>query len=80
MGCSTYNTSSYLEKSRIDRANFEFQFLGGIRHELRMDRSEKGFRMAEYIPYGKEYLHYAIRREKEKYFSFGSVFSPVMNT
>lgn len=43
VGCSTYNTSSYLEKSRIDRANFEFQFLRGIRHELRSQRKDLGW-------------------------------------
>jgi proline dehydrogenase len=54
------------KKSRIDRANFEFQFLRGIRDELKKDLVEKGFRVAEYIPYGTEYLHYAIRRLKER--------------
>jgi proline dehydrogenase len=54
------------KKSRIDRANFEFQFLRSIRDELKKDLVEKGFQVAEYIPYGTEYLHYAIRRLKER--------------
>jgi proline dehydrogenase len=54
------------QRSKIDRANFEFQFLRGIRDELKKDLAEKEFRVAEYIPYGTEYLHYAIRRLKER--------------
>ena len=54
------------KKSRVDIKNFEFQFLRGIRDELKKDLTEKGFRTAEYIPYGREYLHYSIRRLRER--------------
>jgi proline dehydrogenase len=54
------------KKSGIGITNFEFQFLRGIRDELKKDLAEKGFRIAEYIPYGGEYLHYSIRRLRER--------------
>jgi proline dehydrogenase len=54
------------KKSRIGIKNFEFQFLRGIRNELKKDLTEKGFRTAEYIPYGRQYLHYSIRRLRER--------------
>jgi proline dehydrogenase len=52
--------------SRIARKNFQFQFLRGIRDELKKHLTEEGFRTAEYIPYGKEYLHYSLRRLRER--------------
>jgi proline dehydrogenase len=54
------------KNSRIGIKNFEFQFLRGIRDELRKDLVEKGFKIAEYIPYGREWLHYSIRRLRER--------------
>ena len=54
------------KKSRIGIKNFEFQFLRGIHDELKSDLAGKGFRIAEYIPYGREYLHYSIRRLRER--------------
>ena len=52
--------------SRIARKNFQFQFLRGIRDELKKHLTEEGFRTAEYIPYGREYLHYSLRRLRER--------------
>jgi proline dehydrogenase len=51
---------------RVSITNFEFQFLRGIRDDLKKDLAEKGFRIAEYIPYGREYLGYSIRRLRER--------------
>ena len=61
-----YAIKLWKKSNQIDIANFEFQFLRVIRDELKKDLVEKGFGVAEYIPYGTEYLHYAIRRLKEK--------------
>jgi len=46
--------------------NFEFEFLRGIRDELKRDLVKEGFRVAEYIPYGDEWLPYSIRRLRER--------------
>jgi proline dehydrogenase len=51
---------------KIGIANFEFEFLRGIRDELKRDLVEEGFRVAEYIPYGDEWLPYSIRRLRER--------------
>ncbi|MFM7796172.1 MAG: proline dehydrogenase family protein [Candidatus Nitrosotenuis sp.] len=45
---------------------FEFQMLRGIRDELKSDLVKKGFTLAEYIPYGTNWLPYSIRRLKER--------------
>ena len=52
--------------AKIGIKNFEFEFLKGIRDELKMDLVEQGFRVAEYIPYGDEWLPYSIRRLRER--------------
>jgi proline dehydrogenase len=51
---------------KIGITNFEFEFLRGIRDELKRDLVKEGFRVAEYIPYGDEWLPYSIRRLRER--------------
>jgi proline dehydrogenase len=38
----------------------------GIRDELKRKLVEEGFRVAEYIPYGDEWLPYSVRRLRER--------------
>lgn len=45
---------------------FEFQMLKGIRDELKPVLVKDGFSVAEYIPYGTNWLPYSIRRLKER--------------
>lgn len=52
--------------AKIGIKNFEFEFLKGIRDELKRDLVEEGFRVAEYIPYGDEWLPYSVRRLSER--------------
>jgi len=45
---------------------FEFEFLKGIREEIKSDLIKKGFVISDYIPYGTQWLAYSIRRIKER--------------
>jgi len=45
---------------------FEFQFLKGVRDELKPKLLKEGFKVSEYIPYGTNWLPYSIRRLKER--------------
>lgn len=45
---------------------FEFQMLRGIRDELKPNLIKMGFSLAEYIPYGTNWLPYSVRRLKER--------------
>lgn len=47
-------------------SKFEFQLLMGIRDELKASLVEKGFVVAEYIPYGSQWLPYSVRRIRER--------------
>jgi proline dehydrogenase len=46
--------------------HFEFQMLMGIRDELKSDLVARGFAVAEYIPYGSQWLPYSVRRIRER--------------
>lgn len=52
-------------KKRYDR-DVEFQMLKGIRDPLKLGLVRRGLRVAEYIPYGPEWLRYSVRRIREK--------------
>ena len=45
---------------------FEFQFLKGLREEIKPELSKKKFVVSDYIPYGINWLPYSIRRIKER--------------
>ena len=45
---------------------FEFQFLKGIRDEIKNDLVKKKFVVSDYIPYGTNWLAYSVRRIKER--------------
>ena len=60
------HTIGLWKTSKIGIKNFEFEFLKGIRDELRRDLVEEGFSVAEYIPYGDEWLPYSVRRLRER--------------
>ncbi|MGQ0638248.1 MAG: proline dehydrogenase family protein, partial [Nitrososphaerota archaeon] len=55
-----------IKLSKKYEKKFEFQMLKGIRDELKPDLLQKGFSIAEYIPYGTNWLPYSIRRLKER--------------
>ncbi len=50
-------------KVRNDR--YEFQMLYGVTPELRRSVVESGHRMRVYVPYGKEWFNYSLRRLRE---------------
>jgi proline dehydrogenase len=45
--------------------NFEFQFLKGIRDDLKEELVKSGYRVSEYLPYGTSWLAYSKRRLSE---------------
>jgi proline dehydrogenase len=55
-----------IKLSKKYERKFEFQMLKGIRDELKPELNKKGFVVADYIPYGTNWLPYSIRRLKER--------------
>ncbi|MBI2126902.1 MAG: proline dehydrogenase family protein [Thaumarchaeota archaeon] len=54
------------ELSKDYNRNFEFQMLLGIRENLKFKLVAEGFRVSNYIPYGRKWLAYTMRRLRER--------------
>ena len=68
-GIATHDSDMIQQAIKLSKdyeKKFEFQMLKGIRDELKPDLLQKGFSIAEYIPYGTNWLPYSIRRLKER--------------
>jgi proline dehydrogenase len=64
---ATHDSNLVEEAVRLNKdSKFEFQFLMGIRDELKSDLVAKKFAVAEYIPYGSQWLPYSVRRIRER--------------
>jgi len=51
--------------SETSSVEFEFQMLMGIRNVKKVQLAQRGFQVSEYIPYGKGWWAYSIRRIRE---------------
>jgi proline dehydrogenase len=51
--------------SNVHHANFEFEMLMGIRDKKKLELAQMGYRMSEYIPFGKQWWGYSTRRIHE---------------
>jgi len=51
--------------SNVHHGDFEFQMLMGIRDKKKLELVERGYRVSEYIPFGKSWWAYSVRRIRE---------------
>lgn len=56
----------YAEEQRIPRDRFEFQMLYGVRRELQEELTRQGYAMRVYVPYGRSWYPYFMRRLAER--------------
>jgi proline dehydrogenase len=59
-------TIAYAEKEKIGKDAFEFQMLYGIRRDLQEQLARDGYNMRVYVPYGKHWYPYFMRRLAER--------------
>jgi proline dehydrogenase len=59
-------TIDFAAKSGIEKGQFEFQMLYGIRGDLQRQLVRDGYRMRIYIPFGRDWLPYFMRRLAER--------------
>ncbi|MEM0116904.1 MAG: proline dehydrogenase family protein [Conexivisphaerales archaeon] len=57
-------TQDFAKETRNE--NFEFQFLKGVREDRAAQLLSAGFKVSIYVPYGENWLPYALRRIKER--------------
>jgi len=51
--------------ANVHHADFEFEMLMGIRDKKKLELVSRGYRVSEYIPFGKSWWPYAVRRIRE---------------
>jgi proline dehydrogenase len=59
-------TIATARESSLDADRFEFQMLYGIRRQLQRDLLKQGYRVRVYVPYGKQWYAYFMRRLAER--------------
>jgi proline dehydrogenase len=59
-------TKDFAEKQSIAKDRFEFQMLYGIRPDLQRQLIREGYGMRVYIPYGRDWFPYFMRRLAER--------------
>ena len=50
----------------VDRTDFEFQMLYGVRRDLQQQLADQGYRIRIYVPYGTQWYPYLMRRMAER--------------
>jgi len=59
-------TIDFAQREGIGKDAFEFQMLYGIRRDLQQQLAREGYRMRVYVPYGKHWYPYFMRRLAER--------------
>jgi proline dehydrogenase len=57
---------SFAAQHRIDPGRFEFQMLFGVRRDLQRKLIREGYKVRVYIPFGREWYPYFMRRLAER--------------
>jgi proline dehydrogenase len=66
-------TTTFAEQQQISKDKFEFQMLYGIRRDLQAELSRAGHPFRVYVPFGKEWFPYFMRRLGERPANVGFV-------
>ena len=66
-------TRRFAEEHHIGRDRFEFQMLYGIRRDLQRELSREGYRVRIYVPFGRQWFPYFMRRLGERPANVGFV-------
>src|SRR6266404_7230016 len=59
-------TIAFAQKQGIGKESFEFQMLYGVRRDLQRQLAKDGYNMRVYVPYGKHWYPYFMRRLAER--------------
>ena len=59
-------TIDFVRREGISKENFEFQMLYGIRRDLQKQLAHDGYNVRVYVPYGKHWYPYFMRRLAER--------------
>ncbi len=68
-----------IKKLNIPKNKFEFQMLLGVREDLRDKINADGYKIRIYVPFGKDWYPYSIRRLKENPQMAGHIFRNIFS-
>jgi proline dehydrogenase len=68
-----------VERERIERDRFEFQMLYGVRRDLQRMLIDRGYGVRIYVPYGREWYPYFMRRLAERPANVGFMLRAVLH-
>ncbi|MGN7478707.1 proline dehydrogenase family protein [Solibacillus silvestris] len=69
----------FVEQYDIPKEKFEFQMLYGFRKELQLELAREGYQVCVYVPYGKDWYGYFMRRLAERPQNINLVTKQVFN-
>ena len=72
-------TTEYAAHKSYARDRFEFQMLYGIRRDLQAQLTNEGFRVRVYVPFGREWFPYFMRRLGERPANIGFVMRRILS-
>jgi proline dehydrogenase len=72
------NVRAYVKEEGISSDRYEFQMLYGIRRDLQASLVSSGHRMRIYVPFGKEWFPYFMRRLGERPANVGFVIRAIL--
>lgn len=61
----TSHAEELIRNHTLDRGQYEFQMLLGVRENLRRSLISNGYRLRVYVPFGADWYGYSVRRLKE---------------
>lgn len=68
-----------IKEMNIDSSRYEFQMLLGVKEDLRDQLNAQGFKVRIYVPFGKDWYKYSIRRLKENPQVAGHIFKNIFS-
>jgi proline dehydrogenase len=71
-------TKAYAARNGIPRDRYEFQLLYGIRRDLQAQLRREGYRVRVYVPFGREWFPYFMRRLGERPANIGFVIRGIL--
>jgi proline dehydrogenase len=66
-----------INEMNIPKDKFEFQMLLGVREDLRDKINNDGYKIRIYVPFGKDWYKYSIRRLQENPEIAGHIFKNI---
>jgi proline dehydrogenase len=54
-----------IDLTKAHQTDFEFEMLMGIRDKMKVQLATDGYRVGEYVPFGKSWWPYSVRRIRE---------------